>query len=85
MGVQVETPKEWRTELATAFVRGLKRHINGQWSASVVVRLRVHLKDGRAIYGLHIVPVHCSQLGRKPVNGPQRKNRSIDSHTERKP
>lgn len=75
MGVKVETPRKWRTELATAFVRGMKRHINGQWSASVVVRLRVHLPDGRAIYGLHIVPIRCSQLGRKPVNGPLRKAR----------
>jgi hypothetical protein len=75
MGVKVETPKKWRTELATAFVRGLKRHVNGQWSASVVVGLRIHLRDGRAIYGLHIVPIHCSQLGRKPVNGPVRKAR----------
>jgi hypothetical protein len=65
MGVPVETPRRWRTELATAFVRGLKRHANGQWSASVVVRLRLHLRDGRQIYGLHIVPVHCNQLGRK--------------------
>lgn len=73
--VKVEQPKKWRSEWESAKVIGLKRHVNGQWSASVVVRLRVHLKDGRAIYGLHIVPIHCSQLGRKPVNGPKRKAR----------
>lgn len=80
MAVKVEKPKRWRTELATAFIRSLKRHVNGQWSASVVVRLRAHLPDGRAVYGLHIVPIHCDQLGRKPVNGPIRKARhSVDS------
>lgn len=77
MGVKVERPRKWRTELATAFVRGLKRHVNGQWSASVVVRFRVHLPDGRAVYALHIVLIRCYQLGRKPVNGPQRKSRRV--------
>jgi len=74
VSIPVETPKKWRTELATAHVHSLKRHCNGQWSASVVVRLRVHLPDGRAVYGLHIVPIHCDQLGRKPVKHRARHN-----------
>lgn len=73
MAIKVETPKKWRPEWESAKVIGLKRHAAGYWAAQVVVRLRVHLPDGRAIYGLHIVPIRCNQLGRKPVNGRLRK------------
>jgi hypothetical protein len=63
--VKIEQPKKWKPELETAKVIALKRHAAGNWVAQVVVRLRVHLPDGRAIYGLHIVPIRCNQLGRK--------------------
>ncbi len=71
--VDIEQPKKWKPEWESAKVIGLKRHAAGYWAAQVVVRLRVHLPDGRAIYGLHIVPIRCSQLGR---NGKTRKRSS---------
>lgn len=63
--IPVETPKKFQRETETAYVHSLKRHASGYWAAQVVVRVRVHLPDGRTIYGSHIVPIRCNQLGRK--------------------
>lgn len=63
--IPTETPKKFRREKQTAYIHSLKRHANGDWTAHIVICARAILPDGRAVYGSHIIPLRCRQLGRK--------------------